>query len=82
VDDSNAFNIYFFENESMRGLFQMIDDWQHEHKRRLLSTSILRDGDLFCCIALSNPSEVVIVDGSGPLKATVERGRLITIERP
>ncbi len=23
----------------------------------------VRDGDLFCCIALTNPSEVIIVDG-------------------
>lgn len=30
--------------------------------KRLLSTSIEKDGDKFCCIALSNPTEVSIVN--------------------
>jgi len=44
----------------MRGLFKLMNEWQHTNQRRLLSTSIQNDGGLFCCIALTNPTEVVI----------------------
>jgi len=32
-----------------------------------------KDGDTFCCIALSNPTEVVICDVSGHGQAAVEK---------
>ena len=76
MDDSNKFNLLYFEDQSMRRLFQSMDQWQHEHKRRLLSTSIEKDGDLFCCIALGNPTEVVIVSGRGLQQATVSHSKL------
>lgn len=34
-----------------------------ENKKHLLSLSIQRAGELFCCIALANPAEVMIMDG-------------------
>lgn len=61
-DNSNKKNIIYFENRTMRGLFEDIEAWQNTNMKRLLSTSIERDGDNFCCIALSNPTEVSIVD--------------------
>ena len=40
-------------------------DWQVKNKKRLLSTDIQQDGHLFTCIALTNPTEVVLCDSSG-----------------
>jgi hypothetical protein len=60
----------------MMGLYSAIEEWQNQNKQRFLSLSIERDGDDFCCIALTNPSEVVIVRGSGDEQARVVGGRL------
>ena len=63
--DSNKKNILYFEDSTMRGLFKKIQGWQNENKKRLLSTSIEKDAGMFCCIALSNPTEVTLVDSLG-----------------
>ena len=61
---NNKRNLHYFEAASMRELFDAMEDWQIENKQRLLSLNVERDGDVLCCIALTNPSEVIIVDGS------------------
>jgi phosphoribosylformimino-5-aminoimidazole carboxamide ribonucleotide (ProFAR) isomerase len=57
----NKKNIQYFEAATMRKLNDLMNTWQEENQKRFLSTSIQKDGDVFCCIALTNPSEVVIV---------------------
>jgi hypothetical protein len=76
MKDENKRNLLFFESTSMRGLYNCMEKWQIENQKRLLSTNIQRDGDTFCCIALTNPTEVVICSGSGPNQAEVARGCL------
>jgi len=76
MNDPNKRNLQYFKNASMDGLYADMEDWQNTNQKRLLSTSIQKDGDMFCCVALSNPSEVVICDGSGNDQASVENFRL------
>ena len=61
MDDDNKHNILFFEGASMRELHATMEGWQNANKKRFLSMSIQKEGEGFCCIALTNPSEVVIV---------------------
>ena len=49
----------------MKGLFNNMKDWQVKNKKRLLSTNIQQEGDIFTCIALTNPTEVVLCDEQG-----------------
>lgn len=72
--DHNKRNLLYFESTSMRGLYDSMEQWQIDNQKRLLSTNIQKDGDNFCCIALTNPTEVVICSGSGPNQASVGRG--------
>lgn len=58
----NKRNIQYFENPSMRDLYKDMENWQNENHKRFLSTDIQKDGDMFCCIALTNPGEVYITD--------------------
>jgi hypothetical protein len=74
--DTNKRNLLYFESGSMRGLYECLESWQNENQKRLLSTNIQKDGDNFCCIALSNPTEVIICDGSNPSQVGVSRGCL------
>ena len=76
MTDANKRNLLYFECESMKGLYNCMEKWQSENHKRLLSTNIQKDGDTFCCIALTNPTEVVICSGSGPYQADVSRGCL------
>ena len=76
MSDDNKHNVRYFQSSSMMGLYSAIEEWQNQNKQRFLSLSIERDGDDFCCIALTNPSEVVIVRGSGDEQARVVGGRL------
>lgn len=64
MSDDNKRNLQYFEALSMKELYDTMENWQVENKKRLLSVSIEKDAGKFCCIALTNPSEVVIVDGS------------------
>ena len=57
---NNKENLQYFECSSMRGLYNEMKGWQEKHQKRLLSTDIQQDGELFTCIALTNPTEVVL----------------------
>ncbi len=63
--EDNKRNLQYFEASSMGELFSVMNGWQQENRKRFLSMSVQKDGDSFCCIALTNPSEVIIVDGAG-----------------
>ena len=76
MTDDNKQNLVYFESTSMRGLYKAMHEWQDEHRRRLLSTEIQQDGGLFCCIALTNPTEVLIVCGNNIDQAYVSGGCL------
>jgi hypothetical protein len=62
---SNKKNLMYFEGSSMRDLHKQMENWQTEHKKRFMSVNIEREGDHWCCIALSNPTEMVLTDASG-----------------
>lgn len=74
--DDNKRNLLYFESASMRGLYESMEKWQSQNLKRLCATQIQKDGDKFCCIALTAPMEVVICSGSGPSQAEVGRGCL------
>lgn len=64
-DNNNKINTLYFEGFTMKELFEKIQNWQNNEKKRLLSLSIQKDGDYFACIALTNPTEVVITSRDG-----------------
>jgi hypothetical protein len=76
MPDDNSHNLLYFEGTSMRELFDRMDAWQKTHGKRLLSTHVERDAGMFCCITLTNPMDVVIVDGGGGDRALVRHGSL------
>ena len=61
----NKQNLQFFEATSMKGLYKNMQEWQVKNEKRLLSTDIQQDGDMFTCIALTNPTEVVLCNDEG-----------------
>ena len=63
MSDDNKRNLQYFEAPSMRELFDAMDAWQREHRKRLQSLNVHPDAGVFCCIAVTNPTEVVIMDG-------------------
>ncbi len=65
MSGDNKRNLLYFEAPSMRALFAEMDEWQAKHRKRLQSVSVQPDGGSFAAIALSNPTEVIIVDGYG-----------------
>ena len=65
MSDENKRNLQFFEACSVRELYDCMQVWQDANQKRLLSVSVQEDGGKFCCIALTNPSEVVITNSSG-----------------
>jgi hypothetical protein len=69
-------NLVYFENPSMRGLYACMEKWQKANNQRLLSVSVQRDGDNYCCIALTNPTEVVIYSRDGQHRANVSNEKL------
>jgi len=71
MSDMNKRNLVYFEGPSMRGLYASMDEWQQANNRRLMSVSVQRDGDNYCCIALTNPTEVVITSPDGRCHAEV-----------
>ena len=76
IDDNNR-NLQYFDADSMAGLFDAMQAWQTEHQKRLLSVAIQSDGGRFCCIALTNPMEVIICHGGSLGQARVfSTGRL------
>jgi hypothetical protein len=74
--DDNKRNLLYFESSSMRKLYNSMEIWQKDNHKRLLSTNIQKDGDLFCCIALSNPTEVIICNGLDSDQVGVDRSCL------
>ena len=52
MSDEHKYNLEYFEASSMKELFDLMKTWQNENEKRLLSFSIEKDGDKFCCIAL------------------------------
>tara|TARA_B100000427_G_scaffold253592_1_gene217014 strand:+ start:268 stop:537 length:270 start_codon:yes stop_codon:yes gene_type:complete len=65
MSENNKHNILYFEGQSMKQLHSNMDEWQKDNEKRFLSMSVNKDGDNYCCIALTNPSEVVIVGQDG-----------------
>ena len=65
-------NLGFFQASTMAELYWVMDAWQKENGQRLQSLNIQPDGGTFSCIALSNPSEVVIVDRTGEPLSVIE----------
>ena len=78
MSDDNKRNLLFFEAPTMRELFADMDEWQATNRKRLQSVSVQPDGDGFACIALSNPTEVIIVDGYGKGGVRVGANMLVT----
>ena len=78
MSDKNKHNLQYFESSSMKQLFDLMEIWQVENEKRLLSVSIEKDGDKFCCVALTNPTEVIIMNGasSGGAEVTYSTHRL------
>lgn len=72
MSDANKHNLLYFESASMRGLYDSMEEWQNINQYRLLSISIQRDAENYCCIALTNPTEVVITSADGKWHADVE----------
>jgi hypothetical protein len=62
MSEQNKRNLLYFESSSKRGLYDSMENWQNTNHKRLLSIGIQQDDGKFCCIALTNPSEVFIVD--------------------
>ncbi|MEY3220393.1 MAG: hypothetical protein RIT27_1750 [Pseudomonadota bacterium] len=65
MSDNNKLNLHYFSASSMHKLYEVMNSWQEEHRKRLLSLNIQKEGELFSCIALTNPTEVVICDHNG-----------------
>lgn len=76
MSDVNKRNLVYFEDSSMRGLYDCMEEWQRANDRRLLSISIQQDGGNYCCIALTNPTEVVITSADGKQYANLYRNYL------
>ena len=60
----NKHNIEYFEASSMKCLHDELSKWQRKNRKRFLSLNIQWEGEQFVCIALTNPTEVIIMDGS------------------
>ena len=83
MSDMNKRNLVYFENPSMRGLYACMDEWQQVNNRRFLSISVEQDDGYYCCIALTNPTEVVITSADGKNHARVDSdGELHVWRRP
>ncbi len=78
MPNDNKRNLLYFEGSSMKELFNEMDEWQAAHRKRLQSVSIQPDGNGFSAIALSNPTEVIIVNGYGSGGAAVGDNMLLT----
>lgn len=62
---SNRRNLLYFQKSSMKKLYKSINKWQKKNKKRLLSLEIQKENNIYCCIALTNPTEVTIVTEDG-----------------
>lgn len=73
-EEMNKRNLVYFEHPTMRGLYARMEEWQQANNKRLLSIGIQPDGGNYCCIALTNPSEVVITSADGRRHADIWDG--------
>ena len=80
MKDNNKRNILYFESNSMKDLHDNMNEWQIENEKRFLSMSINKDEGQYCCIALTNPTEVVIVDPDDGFKASVSAQGFLNVE--
>ena len=71
MSENNKRNIVYFEGATMRSLYEEMDRWQEEHQKRLASLSVEVCDGQYCAIAVTNPTEVIIVDGTKSGGATV-----------
>jgi len=71
MSKKNKRNVLFFKGKSMPELFKRMDKWQKKNNKRFLSASVQKDGETFYCIALTNPTEVVITSEDGKRHAEV-----------
>lgn len=78
IMDDNKRNIVYFEGETMRGLYEAIDTWQESERKRLASLSVQVCDGKYCAIAVTNPTEVVIVNGRRPGKPHIEYQARVT----
>ncbi len=76
MPDQNKRNLHYFESSSMRDLYDSLESWQNTNQKRFLSMSVQQDNGKFCCIALTNPTEVVITSRNGSRYVEVVSGRL------
>lgn len=72
MSNRNKRNLLYFESSSMRKLYKRLRKWQKKNNKRFLSMSIHKDSGKFCCVALTNPSEVVITNEFGNKYATID----------
>lgn len=80
MSHDNKLNMQYFEATSMHELYNTMHEWQEQNQTRLLSLSVQKDGESFCCIALTNPTEVVITSADGKYHAIVsEKGNLFVL---
>ena len=77
MSSESHMNSEYCEAATMKELYVMIARWQEENKKRMLSLAVDKCRGGLCCLAVTNPMEVVIVTppGAGP-GAKVDRGRL------
>ena len=74
MSNKNKRNLLYFESSSMHKLYKRLRKWQKKNNKRFLSMSIHKDNGKFCCVALTNPTEVVITDEGGRYHARVYEG--------
>jgi hypothetical protein len=79
MSDDNKRNLLFFESPSVRELYDKMDEWQQTNRKRFHSVSVQKDGDLFFCIALTNPGEVYIRGGDGGIANVYGDALAVTI---
>ena len=82
MSEDNKRNLLYFEAPSMKELFAEMDEWQATHRKRLQSVSVQPDGGSFAAIALSNPTEVIIVNGYGSGGVAVGGNQLLIKDAP
>ena len=76
MPDPNKQNLLYFESHSMKSLYEDVEAWQEKNGKRLLSANIQKEGERFCCVALTNPMEVALCSADGSDEALVIGGRL------
>ena len=78
MSDPNKRNILYFESDCKHSLYETMVKWQVENNKRLLSLNIQADQDNYCCIALTNPTEVIICDGNATTVAEASRQVIVS----